>query len=70
MSPAAKGFAFYIVILILLAFALKFIPGFPVGYIPGDVTTNVGGLTIYLAFGTALILDFLLMFVLYLFQRL
>ena len=70
MSPAAKGFAFYIVILILLAFAWRFMPVLPIGYIPGDVTTFVGGITLYLAFGTALLLDLILMFLLYIFQRL
>ncbi len=70
MSPVAKGFAFYVVILILLAFAWPFIPALPIGYVPGDVTSNVGSITLYLAFGTALILDLILMFTLYIFQRL
>lgn len=70
MSPAAKGFAFYLVFLLLLAFAWPFMPMLPIGYIPGDVTTNVGGILLYLAFGTAFILDLILMFLLYVFQRL
>lgn len=70
MSPAAKGFAFYLVFLLLLAFAWPSLPVLPIGYIPGDVTTFVGGIKLYLAFGTALVLDLILMFILYTFQRL
>jgi len=70
MSPVAKGFAFYLVFLLLMAFAWPSLPWLPIGYIPGDVTSMVGGITLYLAFGTALILDLLLMFLLYVFQRL
>ncbi|MHA1544755.1 MAG: DUF2905 family protein [Alphaproteobacteria bacterium] len=70
MSPVTKSFAFYVVILILLAFIWPFLPVLPVGYIPGDVVSKVGGITLYLAFGTALVLDLILIFLLYLFQRL
>lgn len=70
MSPLTKSFAFYVVILILLAFIWPFLPILPVGYIPGDVVSNVGGITLYLAFGTALVLDIILIFLLYMFQRL
>lgn len=70
MSPVAKGFAFYLVFLLLLAFAWPFMPTLPIGYIPGDVTTNMGSITLYLAFGTAFILDLILMFLLFVFQRL
>lgn len=58
------------VILILLAFIWPFLPILPVGYVPGDVITNLGGIRLYLAFGTALVLDIIVIFLLYLFQRL
>lgn len=70
MSPLAKGFAFYLVFLLLLAFAWPFLPFLPIGYVPGDVTTQMGSITLYLAFGTALVLDVVLMFTLFIFQRL
>lgn len=70
MNPIGKIATFYFVILILLAFAWPFLPALPIGYLPGDVITSFGNTTLYLAFGTSALLDALLIFFLYIFQRL
>lgn len=69
MNPLTKFLTIYAVVLIMLAFAWPFITFLPIGYLPGDVTTQLGGLTLYLAFGTGLVVSAIVAFLLYIFQR-
>ncbi len=69
MNNFIKFMTFYAVIFILFAFAWPLMPSLPFGYLPGDTQTQVGDVTLYLTFGSTLLVTGLLTFVLYIFQR-
>lgn len=69
MNPFIKFLTFYAVIFLILSFGWRFFPSLPIGHLPGDVVSALGNVTLYLAFGTTLVITGIVAFILYLFQR-